>query len=356
MNKFVCSIIFVAFIYFFWNFIFAQSIIPVEDYSKHIRAFSWSTKIWEFQKRLFINKVNCLIEQEWYSYLLSPSCLVRPINTGMTIENALKLIMPYVDSIPVVYNTSSPIFSYEATSPIFSKKIFPVKLWDPLDYAFLLDLQNKNSKIRVSDLQLAYLISKSRSRYGVWKSDVWTLKPCTKQNYYVAFNSLSDHIRKSWEELNINDIISNRSWYCKGTWPKNLMFYGGVCGFATQLFRLSLLIPNVDTVERYGHSQRYVPYYSDYIYWDDAALYENSKKLILKNNLSTDIYLRTLDLGTSTYLIGVVPQKTSSYVEIKKEQVWKLKGQVTKIVKTLKDSRVAQEFISYYTKKTYTVR
>lgn len=335
---------------------FASSILPIEDYNKSILVFSWNVKISEFQKRFLTKKLTCNINKLGSNFLISPSCLARTIDTGMSDEFVLNLISPYIDSVPIVYNTSSPIFSYEATTPIFTKRLFPVKIWDPLDYAFLLDLQNKWTEIRISDLQLAYLISKSRSWYWVWKSDIWILKPCTKQNYYIAFNSLSGYVREAWTELNINNIISGLGWYCKWTGPQDLMFYGWVCGFATQLFRLSLLIPNVDTIERYWHSLRYVPYYSDYIYWDDAALYQNSKKLILKNNLDSNIYLKTLDRGTSTYLIGIVPQKIWSYVEIKREQVWDLKWQVTKIVKTLKESKIAQEFISYYTKKTYTIR
>jgi hypothetical protein len=336
--------------------VFASSILPIQEYNESIRTFSWSTEIWNLQKRRLTQKAPCIIEQEEKMFLISPSCLTRSITTGMSEDEVMKLIMPYVIDIPVVYNTASPIFSYEATTPIFSKKLFPVNIRDPLDYAFLLDLQKKWTKIKISDLQLAYIISKSWSWYGVWKWDIWSLKPCTKQNYYVAFSSLSDYVRASWTDLNLNDIISHRAGYCKGTGPKNLMFYGGVCGFATQLFRLSLLIPNVDIVERYWHSQRYVPYYSEYIFGDDAALYQNNKKLILKNNLSTNIYLKTLDKWTATYLIAIVPQKINSYVEIRKEQIWNLKWEVTKIVKNFKDSRIAQNFISYYTQRTYVVR
>lgn len=337
--------------------VFADSnILQIENYSQSIRSFTWSSEISVLQKRRLVQKSPCLVQKNGDNFLISPSCLLREVTTGMSDDDVLSLIMPYVTDIPVVYNTAASTFSYEATTPIFSKRLFPVTIRDPLDYAFLLDLQKKETNIEVSKLQLAYLISKSWSWYGVWKWDVWFLKPCTKQNYYVAFSSLSDYVRASWTDLNLNDVISHRAGYCKGTGPKNLMFYGGVCGFATQLFRLSLLIPSVEIVERHGHSQRYVPYYSEYIFGDDAALYQNNKKLILKNTLSTNIYFKTLDKWTSTYLIGIVPQKTNSYVEIKKEQIWNLKWEVTKIVKTFQNSQIVQNFISYYTQRTYTVR
>ncbi|AHB41872.1 hypothetical protein P148_SR1C00001G1094 [candidate division SR1 bacterium RAAC1_SR1_1] len=335
--------------------VFASSIIPIEDYNQSIRTFSGSTEIGILEKRRLTQKALCTIEQDGEGFVISPSCLLRPIIAEMSVKSALDLLTPYLEGVPIVYNTASPNFSYEATTPIFSQKLFPVTIRDPLDYAFLLSLQKEEKVFRVSKVQLAYLMSKSWSWYGVWK-DMAPLKPCTKQNYYVAFSSLQDYVRASGTQLNLNDMIANRAGYCKGTGPKNLMFYGGVCGFATQLFRLSLLIPNVDTVERYEHSQRYVAYYSEYIFGDDAALYQNNKKLILQNNIGTDIYLKTLDFRNSTYLIAIVPKKISSYVEIKKEQVGNLKGQVTKVVKTLKSSRVAQEFLSYYTQRTYTVR
>lgn len=335
--------------------VFAGSVLPIEEYNESIRAFSWSTEIGILEKRWLIQKAPCTIEQDGENFLISPSCLLRSIDTGMSVKSALDLLTPYLEGVPIVYNTASPNFSYEATTPIFSKKLFPVTIRDPLDYAFLLSLQKEGKVFRISKVQLAYLMSKSWSWYGVWK-DMTPLKPCTKQNYYVAFSSLQDYVRASGSQLNLNDMIANRPGYCKGTGPKNLMFYGGVCGFATQLFRLSLLIPNVDTIERYEHSQRYVSYYSEYIYGDDAALYQNNKKLILKNNLSTNIYLKTLDKWTATYLIAIVPQKINSYVEIRKEQIWNLKWEVTKIVKNFKDSRIAQNFISYYTQRTYIVR
>jgi len=134
------------------------------------------------------------------------------------------------------------------------------------------------------------------------------------------------------------------------------MFYGGVCGAATQLFRLSLLIPGIDVVNRYEHSIWYVPYYSDYVFGDDAALYQNSKKLVLQNNSSSPVYLKTLDFGYSTYLIGIVPKTASSYVQITKEQVKDLSSKVTKKVYSNQNILVQdQEFLSNYVRKSYTV-
>jgi vancomycin resistance protein YoaR len=73
------------------------------------------------------------------------------------------------------------------------------------------------------------------------------------------------------------------------------MFNGGVCGAATQLFRLSLIMPDLSALDRQAHSQRYTRYYDEYIFGDDAAVYEMKKKLTVKNDSKGDIYLRVLN-------------------------------------------------------------
>jgi hypothetical protein len=330
--------------------------VSIEEYEREKQLFSWE-ELTTLQRWRLMNKTSCSIEEKWAFYVLSANCLLKPIEGVLSDQEVLDTIMPYVRGIPMVYNTASTNFLYEPTQPIFTQKILPDNVDDEIDYAFLFDLENKNTKIFLSKLQLAYLISKNRSWYATRKSDVGTLKPCTKQNYYVAFNALSDYIREPKSKLNLNDIIKYRAWYCKGTGPKDLMFYGWVCGFATQLFRLSLLIPNVDVVERYGHSVWYVQYYSEYVFWDDAALYQNQKKLILKNELDVPIYFKTIDMESSTYLVAIVPKKVASYVEIKKEQVSNLKWQLTKTIKTpAGKSHLAENMVTGYTRRVYTTR
>lgn len=41
-------------------------------------------------------------------------------------------------------------------------------------------------------------------------------------------------------------------------------------------------MPNLDVIERYPHSKWRAYYYWDKIMWDDAAMFENSMKFIVK--------------------------------------------------------------------------
>jgi hypothetical protein len=73
--------------------------------------------------------------------------------------------------------------------------------------------------------------------------------------------------------------------------------------------------------------------------------------------MNVPIYFKTMDLETSTYLIAIIPKKMSTYVEIKREQISKLKGQVTKTIKTAAgESWIAEDMVTAYTRRTYTVR
>lgn len=87
------------------------------------------------------------------------------------------------------------------------------------------------------------------------------------------------------------------------------MFYGGVCGAATQLFRASLLSPQISIIKRYGHSQRLVPYYSEYVFGDDAAIYEMSKQFEIKNQSLNEVYIKYLQKNGGVYLAIITPEK-----------------------------------------------
>jgi vancomycin resistance protein YoaR len=108
------------------------------------------------------------------------------------------------------------------------------------------------------------------------------------------------------------------------------MFNGGACGIATHLFRNALMHPHISTVERHNHSKRWAYYYGNYIHGDDAAIYENSKRLIIENTGPHPILLKTLERDDETYLVTVTlpSDHTKSTVWITKKQT----GQLTSLV------------------------
>ena len=70
-------------------------------------------------------------------------------------------------------------------------------------------------------------------------------------------------------------------------------------------------------------------YYGANIMGDDAAMYQNSQRLVVRNDFDEPIYFRVFEQWDYSYLVGVVPRKIYEYVEIFKEISW-LKTEVTK--------------------------
>jgi hypothetical protein len=51
-------------------------------------------------------------------------------------------------------------------------------------------------------------------------------------------------------------------------------------------------------------------------------MYENSKKMIIKNTFNDPIYFKVYEQWDKSYLVWVLPKKISSYVKIKKSNQW----------------------------------
>jgi len=105
------------------------------------------------------------------------------------------------------------------------------------------------------------------------------------------------------------------------------MFYGGVCGVSSLLFRISLLQPDIQIIQRYPHSEWYTIYYGDTVEGDDAAVIEMRKQFEIKNTGATPIYFRSKNIGTRTYAAFIIPGKVDKIVSISK--IWKSQMQVT---------------------------
>jgi hypothetical protein len=156
-----------------------------------------------------------------------------------------------------------------------------------------------------------------------------TRSVCSLANYRAAISHLNWLVLRSEQELNLNELISYDPNSCRWTTKKKYMFYAGACWSSTQLFRLSLLMPHLDVIERYPHSKRWAFYYGNEISWDDAAMYENSKKMIVKNEFKDSIYFKVYEQWTKSYLVWIVPKQINERVEIKKTNKW-LSSIVTK--------------------------
>ena len=145
---------------------------------------------------------------------------------------------------------------------------------------------------------------------------------CSLRNYKLAVSKLNWLELKPWETLDLNKLISNDRRSCKGSSTKSFLFYWWSCGASSQLFRLSLIMPNITVLERAWHAKRRALYYWANIMWDDAAMYENSKKFIIRNDFDTSIYFIAYEKWNYVYLVWIVPKKVDEYVEIIKNVNW----------------------------------
>jgi hypothetical protein len=145
---------------------------------------------------------------------------------------------------------------------------------------------------------------------------------CAKQNYLTAAQHFGNVILQPGEEFEINQHIAHLDWYCKWT-GEEYMFYQWVCWLSTQLFRAWLINPDIEIVRRAPHSKRYTKYYGETVYGDDSAIYENLKKMVIKNRGNHPIQIRTLSWATEHYLVIMWP-KTDKQVLIQKSESDKL--------------------------------
>jgi hypothetical protein len=175
--------------------------------------------------------------------------------------------------------------------------------------------------IEIDNEILAKLMFENYSFYSV-PTNLANRWPCSLTNYKLAISKLNWLELKPWEILDLNKLISNDPRSCKWNSTKSFLFYWWSCGASSQLFRLSLIMPNITILERAGHAKRRALYYWSNIMWDDAAMYENSKKFIIRNDFDTSIYFIAYEKWNYVYLVWIVPEKVDNYVEIIKNVNW----------------------------------
>ena len=342
----------------FWT-TYAEEILNFSEYQKNIKTIATGniSPSKALQQIVQAKNLPCTYEKENKNmYIISPICLLKNELPQIEYKEAIDYLWQYIDSFNTIYNEASQNFSYQGTTPIFTKdyEILPKTLEEKLT---LIRLQNQWKKIRIHKSSLAYQTIKKTNFYTVYK-DTSILKRCTKQNYTVALNRINGKVVWSGESLNLNKEIMKLKWYCKRSWPQDLLFYGGVCGFATQLFRTSLLVPTIEITKRYAHNEWLVPYYSDYIFGDDAALYQMNKQLEIKNLGENEMYFKVLKKENGNYFVIITPEKTNQWVIIQKTEGEGLTAKVQREIYQEKTDMIIKRdvFESTYIKKTYTTQ
>lgn len=307
----------------------AFSVVSFNNFVNDIRLVEKSNKNISILKAIgsfnAINNNDCLVV-DGQDYLdVSPVCLLdKNIDLiDIPIKDSIGFLLDWLKWFWSYYSLSDE-FTYYPTKPYFSYWVlneYNDFKWSIYEQIVITYLEQKWLKIRIDKSTVSKLLFDDYSFYVV-PTELSNRSDCSLANYRAAIDHLDELVLDVWQELNLNDLISYDSRACKWTTSKKYLFYAWACGSSTQLFRLSLLMPNLDVVERYPHSKRWAYYYWDKLSWDDAAMYEKSKQFIIRNNFDKEIYFRVYEQWTKSYLVGVVDDNISNYVKIEKSNSW----------------------------------
>ena len=301
----------------FWFNTFLNDIETVEKEKNNINIFSYVDQTKELEKE------KCIIQNyENYSYI-SPVCLIKNTNY-LTTEKALQYITENLNKFYDVYQQDSFYFRYKPTRPNFYYSNYHRYLenrWTIYEKIAILYWTSKDRMIKIDNEILSKLMYENYSFYSV-PTNLANRWPCSLTNYKLAISKLNWLELKPWEVLDLNKLITNDPHSCKWNSTKSFLFYGWSCWASSQLFRLALIMPDLTVLERAWHAKRRALYYWSNIMWDDAAMYENSKKFVIRNDFDTSIYFTTYEKWNYVYLVWIVPEKIDEYVEIIKNVNW----------------------------------
>lgn len=270
-----------------------------------------------------IDKGKCIIQNyQEYSYI-SPICLLE--NREYLIpQKAIQYLTNNLNMFYDSYQQDSYYFKYRATQPSFRYTAYERYLqnkWSIYEKIAILYRTPENRMIKIDNEILAKMMFENYSFYSV-PTNLANRWPCSLTNYKLAISKLNWLELKPWEILDLNKLISNDPRSCKWNSTKSFLFYWWSCGASSQLFRLSLIMPDVTVLERAGHTKWRALYYGSNIMGDDAAMYENSKKFVIRNDFDTSIYFIAYEKWNYVYLVWIVPEKVDNYVEIIKNVNW----------------------------------
>ena len=329
MKKLILLFIVFLFIWFSYSF----DTIDISKYAKYnnllnkkLDSISKTKKEAIDYKLSNIFDAKCVYwENNWFFYVSSVCFYIWKI-PNLDTKETIDTIWPYIKTFDNVYDLKKTSFYYQKAEPIFYfepinlKKYFNKSL-ENLILAYI--LTKKDIYIKIPSEYIAFNQAKNMSFY-VSDKDLSKRNKSRLHNFYVALNTLDNYVLQAWETLYINKFFANKK--NEYLWPWNWLFKWWVCGASTLLFRNALINPYLYVKERFNHSQRYVNFYSNYIYGDDSSVYEWDKRLKITNISKYPIYFKKKVVDNKIYLVSIIPLEVEDFVQIKKEQIWKLKA------------------------------
>ncbi len=325
----------------------------VFDIDKIIRKNNEKNINIKFKKILNTKKCNFYNNNKWY-YFLNPICLYKKKYPKIPFRKAVDYIWPYVIWFTKEYDLKSEKIAFNWADV---KIKIPYSLWNYLkwraSYKYIISkLEEKNVKIKIHEKYFAKYSVRDFSFFPAKRYRNW-LWDCAFQNYRTVLWVINWLYLKQWHFFNLNKNISYVKWYCKWITP-NLPFYAWACWWAWQLFKVSLLTPQIQITKRSPHIRRRSPYYWKEIYWDDSAILDTRKQSEIYNFWQYPIYFKTIFKKKYDYLVAILPKKLSTKTYITKKQTWPLSAFLEKKVidfslwKVLLDQQRKSKYYEYY--------
>lgn len=329
-----------------------------------IALFMWAIVFW-----LYGRDSNNLQNKEYSSdceYTLSDDiftinaiCVQQKKLPKLTLVDIIDSVWDQVEWFSGYYEPFSESFDYYWATPIFNNK-WSVYLSEDENNELLENAIKNREKISFSKNELARYYAEHLS-YFVADKDLSSLWNCSTTNYMLAMETLDNYVMNPWDIFNANQKLSSIKDYCKWETEEEYLFYGWVCGMVSQLFRVSLLSPWITITKRFPHTEWFVQYYGETVWWDDAAVYERSKAFEIQNSSSSDIVFKVREEWNHSILIAI-SWPTNKWVNISKNHInWrKLAIHIDKTVyefgKNSDNPERVESFDSYYAGKTYDLR
>ena len=262
----------------------------------------------------------------------------------------------YIEWFYWYYEPQVTFFSYYWATPKFSTKWSPYLQWNSESKQLISEAIKERKKVKFTYNELAQYYAEHLS-YFVSDKDLTNLWKCTRKNYLLALEWMDGVIMNPWDRFNANEKLDSLEWYCKWMSEWSYSFYGWVCGMVSQLFRVSLLEPDIAITKRFPHWEWFVQYYWETVWWDDAAVYEYSKQFEIENLWNSDVVFKTRHEWNNSILVAI-SWPTNKWVEISKQNIdWR--DTAIHLNRSIYESNglVREEnFDSYYAKKTYEFR
>ncbi len=293
-------------------------------------------------------------------FTINANCINQKRLPQLTLVEVIDEVWNQIEWFSEYYEPYSTSFNYYWATPKFKTKWNPYLQWNEKSDQLINEATKHRKKIKITYNELAQYYAEHLS-YFVADKDLTNLWKCSRINYELALDSVNNYFLWAWDTLNINQRLSWIDNYCKWKTEEEYLFYGGVCGMVSQLFRVSLVNPEIIVTKRFPHSEWFVQYYGENVWWDDAAIYERSKQFEIQNIWKSDIIIKTSYTNNHSIMIAI-SWPTNKWVNISKnsinwrklavhleKSVYKSDGNIDNLLRT-------EIFDSYYTKKTYESR